>query len=138
MGQHKSFIICDAYRLPDSQVTCIREELKPRCIEALLKGKQVVVMGDLNCNLLNPSCLEAKVLIDTCSELKMTQLVKDPTRINSHSRSLLDVIMMSCPLIVRDSGVVDIGISDHSMVFCTLKLKTVKPYPSLIHARSLK
>ena len=26
-----------------------------------------------------PSCLEAKVLIDICSELKMTQLVKDPT-----------------------------------------------------------
>ena len=97
---------------PDSQATCIREELKPRCIEALLiKGKQVVVVGDLNCNLLNPSCSEAKVLIDICSELKMTQLVKDPTRITPHSRSLLDVIMISCPLIVNDSGVVDIGIS---------------------------
>ena len=78
--QHKSFIICVAYRPRDSQVTCIREELKPRCIEALLKGKQVVVMGDLNCNLLNPGCSEAKVLIDTCSELKMTQLVKYPIK----------------------------------------------------------
>ena len=138
MRQHKSFIICVAYRPPDSQVTCIREELKPRCIEALPKGKQVVVMGDLICNLLNPGCLEAKVLIDTCSELKITQLVKDPTRITPHSRSLLDVIMISCPLIVKDSGVVDMGISDHSMVFCILKLKTVKPHPTHIHARSLK
>ena len=76
--QHKSFIIFVAYRPPDSEVTCIREELKPICIEALLKGKQVVVMSDLNCNLLNPSCLEDKVLIDTCSELKITQLVKVP------------------------------------------------------------
>ena len=48
--QHKSFIIFVAYRPPDSEVTCIREELKPICIEALLKGKQVVAMGDLNCN----------------------------------------------------------------------------------------
>ena len=52
--QHKSFIICVAYKPPDSQVTCIIEELKPRCTEALLKGKQVVVMGDLNCHFLNP------------------------------------------------------------------------------------
>ena len=33
---------------------------------------------------------------------------------------------------------VDIGISDHSMVFCILKLKTVKPHPTHTHARSLK
>jgi hypothetical protein len=106
--QQKSFIVCVAYRPPDSQVSCVREELKPRCIEALLIGKQVVIMGDLNCNLLNPSCAEAKVLTDTFYELNMTQLVKDPTRITSHSRSLLDVIMISSPLIVKDSGVVDI------------------------------
>ena len=87
----------------------------PRCIEALLKGKQVVVMCDLNCNLLNRSCLEAKVLIDICSELKMTQLVKDLTQITPHLRYLLDVIMISCPLIVKDSGVVDIGTSDYTL-----------------------
>ena len=46
--------------------------------------------------------------------------------------------MISCPPIVKDSGVVDIGISNHSMVFCILKLKTVKPHPTHIHARSLK
>ena len=56
----------------------------------------------------------------------------------AHLRYLLDVIMISCPLIVKDSGVVDIGTSDYSMVFCILKLKTVKPYPTHIHARSLK
>ena len=37
---------CVVYRPPDSQITCIREELKPMCIEALLLGKQVVIMGD--------------------------------------------------------------------------------------------
>ena len=67
-------------------------------------------MGDLNYNLLNPGCLEAKVLIDTCSELKMSNdSVKGPTRITPHSRSLLDVIMISCPLTVKNSSVVDMG-----------------------------
>ena len=95
-------------------------------------------MRDLNCNLLNPSCVEAKVLTDTFSKLNMAQLIKDPTRITSHSRSLLDVIMISCPLIVKDSGVVNIGISDHSMVFCTLKLKAIKPSPTHFYTRGLK
>ena len=63
---------------------------------------------------------------------------KYSTRITLHSRSLLHVIMISCPPIVKDSGVVDTGLSDYSMVFCILKLKTVKPHPTHIHARSLK
>ncbi len=67
-------------------------------------GKQVEIMGDLNCNLLNPSCVEAKVLTDSFFKLNMSQLVKDPTPITSHLRSLLDGIMISCPLIVEDSG----------------------------------
>ena len=66
--QHKLFIICVAYRPPDFQVARIREKLQPTCIEALLKDKEVVVMGDLNCNLLNLSCWETKVLPDTCTE----------------------------------------------------------------------
>ena len=73
--QHKSFIVCVAYRPPDSQVSCIRKELKPRCIEALLMDKQVMIMGDLTCNLLKPGCVEANVLTDTFSELNMTQLI---------------------------------------------------------------
>ena len=46
--------------------------------------------------------------------------------------------MTSCPLIVKDSGGVDIGISDHSMVFCTLKVKAIKPFPTQLYGRSLK
>ena len=77
-------------------------------------------------------------MLKNFSYISIYQLVKDPTRITPHSRSLLDVIMISCPLIWKDSGVVDMGISDHSMVFCILKLKTVKPHPTHIYARSLK
>jgi hypothetical protein len=72
------------------------------CIEALLLGKHVVIMGNLNCNLLNPSCLEAKALIDIRSELHLTQLINDQTRITSHSRSLLDVIMVYSSLICSE------------------------------------
>jgi hypothetical protein len=91
-----------------------------------------VIMGELNCIFLIQT-VWSESNIDVCSELHLT-----PTRITSHSRSLLDAIMVSSSLIVKDSGVVDTGISDHSMVFCTLKLRATKP-PHHIHSReSLK
>ncbi|CAB4020826.1 Hypothetical predicted protein [Paramuricea clavata] len=117
VNKNKSMIVCVTYRPPDCPVTCIRDELKPKFIEALLLGKEIIILGDMNCNLLKTSCYESKILLDTCSELHLTQLIKDSTRITSQTSSLLDVIMISSSSKVKSSGVVDIGISDHSMIY---------------------
>ncbi len=110
-------IVCATYRPPDCPVTCIRDELKPNFIDALLLGKEIIILGDMNCNLHKTSSYEAQVFLDTCSE-HMTQ---DPTRITSQTiSSLLDVIMISSSSKVKSSGVIDIGISDHSMIYYTL------------------
>ena len=61
-----------------------------------------------------------------CSELHLTQLIKDPTRITPQTSSLLDIIMISSSSKVKKSGVRDVGISDHSMIYCILKLRTDK------------
>ena len=131
-------IVCVTYRPPDCPVTCIRDEPKPKFIEALLLGKGIIILGDMNCNLLKTSCYESKILLDTCSELHMTQLIKDPTRITSQTSSLLDGIMISSSSKVKSSGVVDIAISDHSMIFCTLKLRADKPRLEYKDVRSFK
>ena len=39
---------------------------------------------------------------------------------------------------VKESSVTDIGVSDHSMVHCTLRISATKPPPQYIHARSYK
>ena len=67
--------------------------------------------------------MKAEVLLDTCSELHLTQLIKDPTRITPQTTSLLDIIMISSSSKVKRSGIRDIGISDHSMIYCILKLR---------------
>jgi hypothetical protein len=114
------------------------DELKPKFIEALLLGKEIINLDDMNCNLLKTSCYESKILLDTCSELHLTQLIKDPTRITSQTSSLLDVIMISSSSKVKSSGVVDIGISDHSMIYCILKLRADKPRLEYKDVRSFK
>jgi hypothetical protein len=85
-------IVCVTYRPPNCPVICIRDELKPKFIEALLLGKEIIILGDMN--FLKTSCYESKILLDTCSELHLTQLIKDPTRtsIQNTRRSVLSYL----------------------------------------------
>ena len=138
VNKNKSLSVCTTCRPPDCTVSSVRDDLKPKFIEALLLGKKIIILGDLNCNLLNPTSYEAKVLLDTCSELHLTQLIKDPTRITPQTSSLLDIIMISSSSKVKKSGVRDVGISDHSMIYCILKLRTGKPRLEYKDVRSYK
>ncbi len=79
---------------PSFPVTCIRDELKPNFIDALLLEKEIIILGEMNSNLLKTPSFEVQVLLDTCSELHKTQLIKDPTRVTSQTSSLLDVFMI--------------------------------------------
>ena len=77
------------------------------------------------------------MIVDTCNELNLKQIIEEPTRITAQTRSLLDVIMITLSK-VKTSGVMNTGISDHCLVYCTIKVKTKKPNPKYIHVRSYK
>ena len=70
--------------------------------------------------------------------MNLQQLIKHPTRITATTKSLLDVILVSCPQSVRGSGVINYSISDHLPVFVGLKVKAPKPSPHYITAHSYK
>jgi hypothetical protein len=93
--KNKSIIVCVTYKPPNCPVACIKNELKPMFIEAFMMQSQIVIMGDLNCNLLNNSSVDAKALLGTCNELNLSQIIEEPTRITAQTRSLLDVIMIT-------------------------------------------
>ncbi len=78
-------------------------------IEAFMMQPQIVIMGDLNCNLLNNSSVDAKALLDTCNELNLSQIIEEPTRITAQSISLLDVIMITPHSKVKTSGNMNTG-----------------------------
>ena len=59
---------------------------------SLLQGLDVILLGDLNCNLLG-SCSDGQALIDFCSSTNLVQLVHDPTRVTETSQSLIDVAL---------------------------------------------
>ena len=133
----KSVLLCTTYRPPDCPVTCLVDYFTDNYTKALTLGKEVFVVGDLNCNLLK-SCPEGDALKDVCSSLNLTQLVKSPTRVTPQSSSLIDVIMASNTSLIVESGVVETHIGDHCLIYSVLKLKEPKPPPTYVTARIYK
>ena len=136
--QHlKSVVVCVVYKPPDSVISCLTDELMPSYTTALSLNKPIVLTGDLNCDLLmdNP---KGDALRSFCTALNATQLIKDPTRVTASSSTLIDIVLTSDPGIIKDSGVLDITISDHFLVYAVLDLKTPKPKAHYITTRSYK
>ena len=134
----KSLLVCTSYRPPDCSTDCFENFFKPSYIQALILGKPIIILGDLNCNMLKTTSPEFKALTELTSELNLKQIILSPTRITDTSQSLIDLILVSSPKLVRDSGVLNTSISDHLPVYVTLKLKSTKPLPSYITVRSYK
>ena len=118
-------------------MVCFESFFKPNYIQALLYGKPILILGDLNCNLLQTN-REQKALKDVSTELNLTQIINDPTRITNTCHSLIDVILISSSKLVRESGVLNNPISDHLPVYAILKLRPPKKVSSFVTVRSYK
>ena len=60
------------------------------------------------------------------SNFGLKQLIKSPTRITCNTSSLIDHVLTNADNKVSQSGVLDTGLSDHQMIFCTRKLSKIK------------
>ena len=70
--------------------------------------------------------------------LDFTQLIKECTRITNTSETLIDLIFVNNEHRFVKSGVILSSISDHSLVFCILKVGVTKAKPRIIEFRSYK
>ena len=51
-------------------------------------------------------------------------MINEPTRITQSSRTLLDVVLTNYPDRITSSGVIHLGISDHSLIYCVRKINS--------------
>ena len=133
----KSVIVCIVYRPPDSAISCLTDELMPSYTHALSLKKSIILTGDLNCDLMSDNP-RGDALRSFCVAVNATQLIKDPTRVTNSSSTLIDIVLSSDPGLVKDSGVLDMTISDHFLVYAVLDLKILKPKACYITTRSYK
>ena len=100
------------------------------------------ILGDLNINLINnikhvPNGI--KHYREFCSLHGLRQLIKSPTRVTVNSSSLLDHILTNSTEKVSQSGILDLGLSDHQLIYCTRKTTRAKYNKhKYIKVRSLK
>ena len=122
--RRKRILICNIYRPPNAQSTWM-DSLGVMIERAVLEKIPVFLMGDLNCDMLNPSS-NALRLERVMSEYGLLQMINCPTRITDNSASLIDLFFTSDSGLVGDVGCEEFGLSDHGMIFGVLDIKVVR------------
>ena len=56
----------------------------------------------------------------------LKQLIEVPTRVTCSTSIIIDHILASFPDRVSQQGVIDVGLSDHQIIYCTRKISRVK------------
>ena len=80
-----------------------------------------------------------KQYIEFCSSFSLKQLISSPTRITCSSSTIIDHILTNTTNIISQSGVIDLGISNHNIIFLTRKMKKIKlNHHTYIKYRSFK
>ena len=76
-------------------------------------------MGDFNIDIL-PTAVQKTSWINTFQSYYLNQLIDEPTRIMSHSKTILDHIYVSEDVKVSKSGLLSWAISDHNPIYTTI------------------
>jgi len=79
-------------------------------------------------------------LHNICDIYSLNQLITEPTRVTAQSQSLIDICTTNTPDKIRvGSGVMPLGISDHSLVYLLRKAQYTNPGGvKIITTRSFK
>ena len=103
---------------------------------------EVYFPGDFNINIFkNGKCVfdkssSSKKNLDSfpkkyhecCTLFGLKQLIKCPNRVTCNNSSIHDHVLASFPDRVSEIGVIEVGISDHQLIYCTRKTARIKSY----------
>ena len=90
---------------------------------------EIIILGDFNTDMKGPfnSNLQRR-LLEFQTTFDLDQLIVEPTRITPTSRTIIDLILVSDPAKISQSGVIEIGVSDHFLTYFFLLVKSPKFY----------
>ena len=103
------------------------------------KTNEIYLPGDFNINLLqngkfilienqsyklkNASSALVNKYKEFYQKFSLTEIIKEPTRITCSTTTLLDHSLTNSSEKVFQKGVIDVGISDHQLTYCTRKIE---------------
>ena len=135
----KPLLIETWYRPPNSSIELFSD------FEKFLQlvddeNKEIIITGDLNCNLLEQTRSQVTSrLLDVMDIFQLQQHIQTPTRITPTTSSLIDVIITQIgDSKTLETGAIQLGISDHSLVYLCRKISIPKEPPRIIFTRQFK
>jgi hypothetical protein len=104
-------------------------------------GKQRIItyMGDLNCDVskFHPDAHTRRLQFLSCV-YQLEQLINQPTGVTRKSATLTDLISTNKKENIVKSGVIHLGISDHSLIFAVRNFFTPKSRKNVRYVRNFK
>ena len=135
---YKNIIVGVVYRPPGQPVQPFLDALN-LVIDIVNKEKKLFyLLGDFNIDLAAASsCQYSDAFLDLCMTNSMYPLIHYPTRITSHSATLLDNIFTN-DFDVLSTGAFLVDISDHFPIFCICENQIVHKRVLKINRREIK
>ena len=128
----KSYIVLCWYRPPtDCADTSTFLSLTKLIRELDSEGKEIILIGNTNCDLKKSKDCNTRKLKLVYSEFQFEQLITDYTRVatsvcsdgkTNTTRTLIDHLSTNRPNYISSSGVIKISMSDHYMIYGVRKL----------------
>ena len=112
------------------------EKIVQRCG---IEHKQLILMGDINSDYAKtPLDVHTRTLQFVSSVYQFEQLIKEPTRVTKSSATTIDLIFTYTVDNIATSGVIHLGISDHSLIYAVQKFAVPKTRPTIKEVRNFK
>ena len=139
----KLFLVLAWYRPPSDPVGSFSK------LENVLsfldkEGKEIILLGDTNCDLTpkqaeQPIDNNSKHMLDLYELFSFKQLIEEPTRVTLTTSSIIDHIATTSARNIVKSGVYEVSMSDHYMVYCVRKFNgAVEKGHKMIKTRKIK
>ena len=133
----KKLLIWTVYRAPNTNLEDAIEEIQDRLLN-IPDSFELVLLGDFNVNFLEVDKTAKRKLMRVANLYDLEQLILQPTRITPSSKSLIDLLFTNSCHRVVDCGVINLTLSDHSLIFCVLKSACPKAPGRSIQYRAYK
>ena len=135
---NKSFLISTWYRPPNSNLD-IFDEWALFLSKCDNKNYELIIIGDFNCDVgKSPPDHQTQKLQFICCLYQIDQLITEPTRVTPTSATIIDLILTNRSENISESGVIHLGISDHSLVYLVRKFTPPKSRKTAREIRNFK
>ena len=71
-------------------------------------------------------------------DYQLAELIKEPTRVNAKSQTLIDVFITNKEDNISHSGIYTLSISDHYLIYAVRKIGLPRGQPKFIQSRNFK